>query len=248
MNYLYKIVILTPLWKRHDVFQFYIDRFKRIKQYKKKFKIDIVVVGSEGLVTRDLCEKSGFYYLESSNQPLGRKLNYGMKFCKQLKPDYVMGVGSDDIMSESLLDFYLESMDKGIDFIGLLDCYFYDLLSKRLIYWGGYTNHRIGETIGTFRMLSSRLLGALNWEPWDSELSKSLDGSMMKKLAKINYNKISLSVKNADVLAVDLKNEFSINKFRIFENSNEMDDLKFFKKYLKEIEYKSIMSYEKSSG
>ena len=94
-------------------------------------------------------------------------------------------LGSDDIVCSKLLDVYTPSMEKGIDLIGLIDCYFLDARDSTLKYWKGYTNHRIGESIGMARMMSKDLLERMNWNVWSKGLKKGLDSSMMRNLRSL---------------------------------------------------------------
>jgi hypothetical protein len=199
-----RIGLLTCMWKRHELFRIY----KRgIERLRKIHPIEVVIVGSEGWQSEKLCD--GFFYVEHPNSPLGAKSNAGMKFMELLSPDYVIGMGSDDFMSDSLFRFILNRCDEGYDQIGFSDIWFYDKLNNVLGYWKGYTNYREGEPVGAGRVLSSRLLNLLAWQPRD-EVERSLDYTITKKLENIEHKKYICSLKENNLFLVDVKTETNL--------------------------------------
>ena len=79
-----KILILTCIWKRHDIFKILKENIKILQQ---KYNIDMLIVGSEGEDSRRLCD--GFNYVEAENFPLSDKWNAGIRYAKKLKWDYL---------------------------------------------------------------------------------------------------------------------------------------------------------------
>ena len=133
-----------------------------------------------------------------------------------LNVDYVLCLGSDDLISNSLLDKYIESMEFGYDFIGLLDCFIYDRLTNDLRFWVGYNGIRIGETAGIGRCLSKRILDEFDWKPWVDAHDRGLDGTMFRKLKEMPHTEKVFGCLKDNIFAVDLKDSQSMTSFEHF--------------------------------
>lgn len=203
------IGIVTCMWKRHEIFRVFAEGIKRLES---KFNITTMVVGSEGKKSRELVEKYGFKYIEHPNLPLGKKFNAGLLALQGTSVDYVMVMGSDDVISSSLVEKYLAHMTKGVDVIGILDMYVYYVKNKKLYYWGGYGKIRSGEPIGLARCISRNVLNKLNWKLWDDKLNKSLDFSMWQKIKGYKRQTINLNI--SGTFAVDIKGAISMTAFK----------------------------------
>ncbi len=208
-----RIGIKTMMWKRPEVFEMYAAGVNRLRE---TFGVIPFVVGSEGALSRNRCERHGFNYIEHANKPLGAKANACLQVMRTHNLDYVLNLGADDLISNSLMRLYIELMNEGYDFIGIKDLYFYERIQKKLIYFPGYTGQRKGESVGVGRVLSARLLDRFNWQMWDEKKNRSLDLSMTKKLHAIN-NKWIISLKDTGTFAVDIKDSDNIWKFSVFE-------------------------------
>ncbi|GAX60134.1 glycosyltransferases [Candidatus Scalindua japonica] len=235
-----KLIILTTLWKRHHIFKSFINRSKELKK-NNNFDIEIVAVGSEGDITKEICETNCIHYLEFKNNPLGKKWNYGLNACKKMKPDYVMILGSDDLISNNLLEAYLPYCQKGYDFLGVMDAYFFDTVSNQCIYWSGYTNHRVEESIGAGRLLSHKLLDKSNWKIWDDNLNNCLDRSMMTLINKNIQKKEIISLKKIGAYIVDIKSKFNMGKLTDFKGKS-LSYISVLSKFVKPYELENIKS------
>lgn len=187
-----KIVIYTCVWKRPELTKIVLSYYDQLKQdLSDRIDIQLIAVGSEGDRSRWLCESCGFNYIEYQNKPLSDKWEYGINRCRDYDPDAVIIVGSDDLISRSLIEFYDKQLKEGLVFGGILDAYILDLESEQMIYWPGYNIkvdvvnniNRLGETAGVGRCLSRALLEKLDFSIW-SRLNKDrgLDGAMTQKL------------------------------------------------------------------
>lgn len=213
-----RLAIVTGVWKRPEIFELFAKKTKQLKH--KEVDIVVIVAGSEGDKTRKQVEKHGFKYIEIPNQPLAHKMNCTTDLAGKYKCDYVLCVGSDDIITQPLFDFYVEEMKKGTDFVGTLDWYFYDTNTKKFAYWGGYTDRRRGHTCGAGRLLSSKLMNEFKWKPWDLEHSHVLDNSMQQKLTKIEHTSRIISLKKEGLIGLDVKSSTNMTPFELWENTS----------------------------
>lgn len=230
-----KLAIVTSIWKRHDIFELFAKGVKNLMEKCDQFEITVVVSGSEWIKSHDLVRVlHGFNYIEIPNEPLAAKVNATTYACKDLGVDYVLCVGSDDVISPELLNEYAIHMRKGIDFIGITDCYFYDTVSKKSLYWGGYREqYRKGHTTGAFRALSVRLLAQWDWMPWENKDSLVLDKSMQDKLKVTPHTIHTFSMKEKGMFALDIKSSTNMTPFAKWDNADFIDT----KELLKQFEY-----------
>lgn len=137
---------------------------------------------------RDLCISLGAEWIMFDNDPLAAKWNAGFMAARKYEPTGVIFVGSSDWVSDNYIT-EAERMLSEYDFVGKLGCHFTDLSPKhiRTVNWFGYgKGQRSYEPIGIGRVLSSRLLNRMNWQPFDKRISSGLDWSMWLKTLAID--------------------------------------------------------------
>jgi hypothetical protein len=230
-----RLAIVTSIWKRTEVVELFVKGVDNLRLNCSEFDIQVIVSGSiqddknitaKGYEFDDLLNESKefFKYIEIPNEPLAAKVNATTYACRNLNVHYVLCMGSDDIISPELLNEYAKHMRKGIDFIGVTDCYFYDTVSKKALYWGGYREpYRKGHTCGAFRALSARLLSQWDWMPWENKDSLVLDKSMQDKLKITPHTFHSFSMKEKGLFGLDIKSSTNMTPFALWDNSEYID-------------------------
>lgn len=214
---LVKPCIVTGMWKRPDVFTIFGNHYKQIG-------IDVIVVGSEGDTSKKLAESFGFIYIELPNEPLGTKMNATITEAMLRDYSHVICVGSDDLLSKELIDYYISLMQSGFDFIGLLDFYFYELESGKASYWGGYREPiRRNHTVGAGRVLSRRLIESWGGNVWDDTHPRHLDTSMQFRLNASKYPQRIFRLKDKGLFAVDIKSAVNMTPFALWDNTSYID-------------------------
>lgn len=188
-----KIVIYTCVWQRPKLTEVVLSHYSHLKnQLSGKIKLELLAVGSEGETSQQLCESCGFDYLEFPNLPLSAKWEYGLNRCADYDPDAVIIVGSDDIISQGLIEFYDRKLREGLVFGGLKDVYFFDTISQEMILWKGYQKldiRRFGETIGMARCFARPLLDKLKFSVWKGlKINKRLDRIVTEKLLDLGLH------------------------------------------------------------
>ena len=203
------LVILTCVWKRPKLTEIVLSHYSKLKEeIKETINLELVAVGSEGEVSKNICESCGFHYYEHENQPMSKKWDYGLKMTQKYNPDAVIIMGSDDIITKEILDFYIGKIKQGFLLVGIKDFFIYESNLKKLAYWRGYGElndaHRMDETIGLGRCLARPLLDKLNFSVWGGlELDRNLDGAMTNRLRKVGIFPIS----EANAFLVDLNGQ-----------------------------------------
>ncbi|GAA3712472.1 hypothetical protein GCM10022421_19750 [Oceanisphaera sediminis] len=187
-----KIIMLTCIWQRHDLTRIFFNYYKELKQQlSSNLDLQIIAVGSEGEISKTLCEQGDAIYIEHPNEPLTAKWQAGISALESYDFDALVIMGSDDFISKDVFDIYLEKIKNNSLFFGFQDLYIYDTKQKNLIYWYGYgvtgdkksQPQRIGESIGLGRMLHRDLLEYLDFDLWKGfHANKSLDNMMKKRV------------------------------------------------------------------
>ena len=218
-----KIAIVSCVWKRPKVFEMFAKGVKNLIDNSKNEYV-VIISGSEGEQSKQMVEKYGFIYVEVPNDPLSVKANAPVLIAKEHNVDYVLAVGSDDVITPELMLIYDKYMKIAIDYIAVLDFYFYDTTSRRSLYWGGYLEeYRKGYACGAGRVISKRLLDLWNWQPWEVRHSKGLDNSIQEKLKNTPHTSEVFSIKEHGVYALDIKSSTNMTPFAHWNNTYLID-------------------------
>ena len=112
----------------------------------------------------------------AGNEVLGKKLNTGLQSIKGREFDYLMVLGSDDLLHPDAWKYIkatIEGKRKALYF-GFQSCYFYDQATHRAREWrrgGG------AFAVGAGRCIHRSLIEACNWVLWPDQLAKGLDNA-----------------------------------------------------------------------
>ena len=233
------LVMLTCVWKRPRLTKIIMSYYSKLKEeIRDTVNLEFVAVGSEGEKSRTICEEAGFHYFEYENQPMSKKWQYGLEMTKKYNPDGVIIMGSDDIITKEIINFYVEKIKLGYILVGIKDFYIYESSIKKLAHWRGYGElndaHRMEETIGLGRCLARPLLDKIEFDVWGGlELKRNLDGAMTNRLKEfgvfpISEDNCSIIVHNGKLLrighigyklkemngfAIDIKSKTNVTNF-----------------------------------
>ena len=207
------ILIATVMWGRFDLFKMFVE-------HHKKFGFDILVIGSEGDKSKNLCENLGCIYIEHPNSPLLSKFNKRIDFFMSHEEySHILLLGSDDFIDKKGLDVIVDKT-KDFDIIQWKDIYFYDVLSNQCVYSKGYERGpRVGEPLAPGRCISRKVINKLNGKLWDTNRTYSPDGNLWSKLKKFKKS-IILSCKNEGAIIVDVKTEINKTSFNVIKSLN----------------------------
>lgn len=108
---------------------------ERLRQYDlQRFKIDALAVISEASMV-PLCKKYRIDYLEHDNIPLGKKKNAGLHAAFSMPWQYLVELGSDDLLRNELLDVYEPLMRQGVPLLGLNNLLFANSANGQAVYF-----------------------------------------------------------------------------------------------------------------
>lgn len=121
-----KILFFLACWKRPEITEVCFLGLQRLKAYDPdRFRVNaLAVISEESMIP--LCEKYGIHYVMHENKPLGKKKNAGLNECFKYEWDYLIELGSDDLLRSEVLDLYEPFMKQGTPFMGMKDLVFYN--------------------------------------------------------------------------------------------------------------------------
>lgn len=173
-----KIIAPIPV---HGRFPLLRQTIKRL--YERNGIYKVICIGDQK-EAQEIASEEGAEWVNHPNSPLGSKWNAGFIAAKKYDPDGVVFVGSSDWLSDDYLPLAAKELDQ-FDVIGKLGCHFLDKSAGeyKAVFWPGYGQGvRHDEPIGIGRILSSRILSKIGWQPFQPQLEASLDWSMWNKV------------------------------------------------------------------
>ncbi|HMJ67590.1 MAG TPA: hypothetical protein VK508_01780 [Cyclobacteriaceae bacterium] len=227
-----KLLVYLAVWKRPEITKLCFAGIKRLRKHPR-FDIDaLAVISEESMIP--LCEKYDVKWVMSDNKPLGRKKNNGLLAASKLGFDYLMEIGSDDLVLNELLDWYCPMVDAGELFFGIRDIAYLESdtgACRRLI---------SKATYGAGRMIHRSVLERMNWKLWKDELNRGLDNNSVFNLMrqKVQYKVIAPKEFPG---VIDVKSDENIWRFDYFLGV-EYDKNELFKRLSKQ-EVAMIESY-----
>ena len=141
-----KVLIYFAVHQRLEILKVCLAGIKRLQKHSTAIEyIPFAVCSTKKEST--VLSHHGVQNIIHPNQPLGAKKNAGLRAALLLEWDYLLELGSDDLIHESLMDAYLTYMQSGVDFFGVRKVMFYDTISKQVAQWEN------GFVIGAGRMI-----------------------------------------------------------------------------------------------
>ncbi len=206
-----RILTFTPVWRRPEVFEICLAGLKRLQHYDpKRFSIRPFFIVSESEAAIQV-ERYGFDFIYWQNQPLGAKKNAGLKYAmKNFEFDYLMEIGSDDIVNNEYLDYIEPQMRAGV--MQFIPCavYFIDVLTGKTACW--VTDKVLG--LGRCIHRNALELFAPDYELWTPEKERGMDTcSWMNLMWKKVFVKI---LPHTNHFTLDIKSEVNINHLDSF--------------------------------
>jgi hypothetical protein len=190
-----KLLIYTAVWKRPEITEICFMGIKRLKKVPG-FDISAFAVISE-VEMIPLCEKYEVDWCMTKNHPLGAKKNYGVKQALRKDFDYMIEIGSDDLLKTEALHTY--TWDAPV--IGLMDFAIVNTENgKCKAIKTNIPKYGSGRALQRFVLESFDL--------WEDSKSRGMDNSSCNILA---MNRImQKGVKSKKPLVVALKSEVNL--------------------------------------
>lgn len=202
-----KILILLPIWKREKITRICLDN---LRELKKDINLDVLCVVSEQWAKVAAIE-FGFKYVEASNDNLGAKMNVGVKESLRYKYDYLMNMGSDDIVTRELFDIYEPHLKRSEKFFGSTRLTFVDSVekvAKRFDY---------KVMIGAGRCIRRDLIEGVK-QMYDTDIDCGFDSNSMRKFLRHSMTEIE----NPYNTIYDIKSDINIWNYKELHFTEEV--------------------------
>lgn len=153
-----RVVFFLACWKRPEITELCFMGLKRLMKHDKVNASAFAVISEESMIP--LCKKYGIEYLMYENIPVGRKKNAGLDEVLKKDFDYMIELGSDDVIQDKLIDHYLPFMEIGEDFFGSRNFCFIDGPMGQCMEWQCDPDPNFNPGLG--RCMSKKLLMSMS--------------------------------------------------------------------------------------
>jgi len=190
-----KILIYLAVWKRPDITEICFMGINRLRSLGIHQIEAFAVISEEEMIP--LCNRYDIDYCFYKNYPLGEKKNYGVTQALKKDFDYLVEIGSDDLLKNEFLTLYPWNGPVH----GLLD---FIILNSE----DGACRRVSGKALcfGTGRAIRKDALESGNL--WIDKQTRSLDKQSTFALARRGF--LESRFKSEEPLAIDIKSEVNI--------------------------------------
>lgn len=113
-----KILVFLAVWKRPEITEICFVGINRMIK-NSRFPIEaFAVISEESMIP--LCNKYNIKWTFYKNDPVGEKKNHGLNEAMKLEWDYLLEIGSDDLVKDELVELYAPYFGK-YDLFGTKD-------------------------------------------------------------------------------------------------------------------------------
>lgn len=226
-----KVLILVPIWRRPAITKIWAEAMS----YYLTDNVTVLTIISyddpDYAANLLIIAKNKFERCFYKNEPLGEKLNAGIEYALQnYEFDYLMNLGSDDILHPAIWGLYKNFMDDRIPFFGLDKVYFYDTLQNKL----ALSKPNIW---GAGRMILREILNKIKKKGeflYKNDFNSGLDTNSLENIKfNLDIDYIQLETHDFPYL-VDVKSDIGIGEFLIMVNHYDLVDSGILKDYFPE--------------
>ncbi len=214
---------------RPKVFELWCASIDRLRSQFGYFPVACV----SGAEDEAICDDNIIIHITRPNKPVSSKWNFAFDALRDIKVDYVVICGSDDIISNDLMSNIIANINKGYDLIGINQIYFYGTYGS---YKGKLYNLRRPSMLGVCKTISKRVLDEIDWKVCPQPKNFALDGLIHKTIRPYVH-----SMAFAEGAVCDIKSLESMNKISFWANKiKETVPSNLFTDYLSEQELKIL--------
>jgi hypothetical protein len=221
---MHHILTYTPVWQRPHIFEICLKGIHRLQNYKpERYHIQPFFVISESSMIKPL-QAYGYPFIFWQNQPLGAKKNAGLKYAMQhFKFDYLMEIGSDDLLTNQYLDLIDEYMSAGVPQFCPSNVYFIDTQTGQPGFWETDKILGLGRSIShaalnKLKAVSIKGLKTPARDLWVPEKQRGMDTCSWRMLQSLKVKNTIVPVGD-EVYSIDLKSSVNINQLDRFAAS-----------------------------
>ena len=225
-----KIVgLVTINYNRPRTLQLFLYSIDRLR---KEFGWFPVVCVSEKTDCR-ACQKHNVHHIYQENYPVSEKWNTGVRWMMTQEVNYIMIIGSDNIISSGLFRNIINSADQEYDLIGINSLYFYGNIRDHEIV---FIPLRKNFMLGPARTIHRSVIEYIDGNICPGEHNSGMDYIMTRTIAP--YIK---SEKIVSGMLVDIKSRKNIHPINYWcRTIKERSDPQFFYDILSDKELSAL--------
>lgn len=203
-----KIVLYLAVWQRPEITEICFMGLQRLMK-RTDFEVSaFAVISEESMIP--LCEKYGVDYCMFNNFPLGEKKNNGLNEVMKRDFDYLIELGSDDLIKDEVLVAYKPYF--GVrDFLSLTSVCFIDSETGNCKATEPRTFFGLGRAISKAGLHKAAIRKDGKYRLWRSYLNKGLDNDSAFRLAFSGV--LEKRVRTTDPIVIDIKSAVNIHGF-----------------------------------
>ncbi len=177
-----KIVGVMALHRREKIAAMSIERL----QERQCLPVEMVVVG-DSEVEQKVAADTGAHYVQISNWPLSNKWQAGIEKARELDPDGVLIMGSDDWITDGWLAQAIKCIEtQDVDLVGKMEWEICDVRpEKTVILHQEFIDGRRTRPIGAGRLFRRQILDRINWELFPHGINRGLDLASFQSIKSV---------------------------------------------------------------
>lgn len=223
-----KIAIITAVHQRLLITELFYQRLFKTINSGIPFDFEVFVAGDD-LSHKALCNEFEYNWVDIDNTYLGLKFNKALEAARTCNPDYVMTLGSDDLILPELFTYYEEYMNKSTEFFGIDTMHFYNGSTNEMKLF--IKEYESPLTLGAGRMYSKDLLDKFNWYIWPYKVNRGLDRQASWRIRSSWIKETVVDIPQPFIC--DVKTDVNINKFKNIPGT--LIDPSAIEKYLEDL-------------
>ena len=203
-----KILWYSCMQGRQEIVDIMIEGFKACqKHWKYDLDMDIFITASNDDDIKYLDQRN-IYHTKKPNNPVGLKFSRGLKEALALDWDYIMILGSDDVISPELFGYYLPLIEDKVPYFGTEEVCIVDYATQRAKTFKVPPNS-IAGVAGPGRMVSREIVSHFDGYLWTGG-DKGLDMLSNRRITSHSPLKV-VTLQEFDVpLMWDIKSPVNI--------------------------------------
>lgn len=212
------IGIVTINYCRPKILALFLASITRLRKDMGYFPVVCVSEKEDAI----MCQKHNVHHIYQRNNPASEKWNTGVKWLLEQGVDYVMILGSDDIISSELLKNIMAATEKEPDVIGVDAVYFYCSFGPHR---GTFLKLQSQKMLGVARTIHRRVLEKVNGNICTNNKSWAMDASVTKTILPHVNSKVIVKG-----MIVDVKSKKNLNKISYWMSKikNRLDPQLFY--------------------
>jgi hypothetical protein len=179
---------------------------------KQTYPLENIILIGDSDIEKNIALKTNCLYKHSDNYPLGSKWQSGIMMAKSFNPDAILICGSDDWLTPNWCEICKDYIDYGYDLVGKNNFFIANILPQEpvVIVQRGYRGfEKLKVPIGAGRLISKKILDAMNWQFFNRKINKGLDRCSYTNTLKKNGN-IKLLNEIAELKIMSIKSSWPV--------------------------------------